>query len=37
MPIPDGTLALSTWQNIFLCDFDGPRNRRTVVVTIQGE
>jgi secondary thiamine-phosphate synthase enzyme len=37
VPIRDGSLALSTWQNIFLCDFDGPRRRRTVVVTIQGE
>jgi secondary thiamine-phosphate synthase enzyme len=37
IPIRDGSLALSTWQNIFLCDFDGPRNRRTVIVTIQGE
>jgi secondary thiamine-phosphate synthase enzyme len=37
IPIRDGKLALSTWQNIFFCDFDGPRNRRTVIVTIQGE
>jgi secondary thiamine-phosphate synthase enzyme len=37
VPIRDGNLALSTWQNIFLCDFDGPRARRTVMVTIQGE
>jgi len=37
IPIRDGKLALSTWQNIFLCDFDGPRDRRTVIVTIQGE
>ncbi len=37
IPIRDGKLALSTWQNVFLCDFDGPRSRRTVVVTIQGE
>ena len=37
IPIRDGQLGLSTWQNIFLCDFDGPRNRRTVIVTIQGE
>jgi secondary thiamine-phosphate synthase enzyme len=37
IPIRDGNLALSTWQNIFLCDFDGPRARRTVIVTIQGE
>ena len=37
IPIRDGNLGLSTWQNIFLCDFDGPRARRTVIVTIQGE
>ncbi len=37
IPIRAGRLALSTWQNIFLCDFDGPRSRRTVIVTIQGE
>jgi secondary thiamine-phosphate synthase enzyme len=37
IPIRDGTLALSTWQNIFLCDFDGPRSRRAVLVTIHGE
>ena len=37
IPVRDGNLALSTWQNIFLCDFDGPRSRRNVVVTIQGE
>jgi secondary thiamine-phosphate synthase enzyme len=37
IPIRDGALALSTWQNLFLCDFDGPRRRRRVMVTIQGE
>jgi secondary thiamine-phosphate synthase enzyme len=37
IPIRDGRLGLSTWQNVFLCDFDGPRQRRTVLVTIQGE
>lgn len=36
IPIRDGRLDLSTWQNIFLCDFDGPRRRRTIQVTIQG-
>jgi len=36
IPIRDGQLALSTWQNVFLCDFDGPRTRRTVLVTILG-
>jgi len=33
IPIIDGKLALSTWQNVFLCEFDGPRNVREVVVT----
>ena len=37
IPIRAGELALSTWQNVFLCDFDGPRARRTIVVTIIGE
>ncbi len=37
IPIRDGQLALSTWQNVFLCDFDGPRPRRTVLVTIVGQ
>jgi secondary thiamine-phosphate synthase enzyme len=37
IPIRSGQLALSTWQNIFLCDFDGPRRRRAVLVTIYGE
>ena len=34
IPLIDGQLGLSTWQNIFLCEFDGPRSDRTVVVTI---
>ena len=37
IPVRDGRLALSTWQNVFLCDFDGPRQRRTVNVTILGQ
>lgn len=37
IPIRGGRLALSTWQNIFFCDFDGPRRRRSVLVTIIGE
>ena len=36
LPIRGGRLDLSTWQNVFLCDFDGPRRRRSVQVTIQG-
>lgn len=37
IPIRNGRLGLSTWQNVFLCDFDGPRQRRTVDVTIFGQ
>ena len=29
----DGSLALGTWQGIFLCEFDGPRER-TVHVSV---
>ena len=34
IPIVDGEMGLSTWQNIFLCEFDGPRENRNIVVTI---
>ena len=34
VPLIDGKLGLSTWQNIFLCEFDGPRSQRTIVCTL---
>ena len=34
IPIIDGKLGLSRWQNVFLCEFDGPRKERQVVCTI---
>jgi secondary thiamine-phosphate synthase enzyme len=34
IPIMNGKMALSTWQNIFLCEFDGPRSKREIVVTL---
>ena len=34
VPLVDGQLGLSTWQNIFFCEFDGPRSDRSVVVTV---
>lgn len=34
VPIIDGKLGLSTWQGIFFCEFDGPRQRRSVVCTV---
>lgn len=33
VPIIGGKLGLSTWQNVFVCEFDGPRDRREVVVS----
>ncbi len=36
IPLIDGSMGLSTWQNIFFCEFDGPRSKRTVFVTIIG-
>lgn len=32
--IEEGRLLLGTWQGIFLCEFDGPRNRRVWVKVI---
>ncbi len=34
IPVIDGKMGLSTWQNIFVCEFDGPRNSRNIVVTL---
>ena len=34
IPLIGGALGLSRWQNIFFCEFDGPRPERTVVCTI---
>jgi len=34
IPVMDGRLGLSTWQGIFLCEFDGPRRDRKVSVTV---
>ena len=34
VPVVEGKLGLSTWQNIFFCEFDGPRRERSIVVTV---
>ncbi len=34
IPIISGKMGLSTWQNIFVCEFDGPRSNRDVVISI---
>ena len=36
IPIKDNSLVLGTWQGIFFCEFDGPRNRKAIV-QIRGE
>lgn len=33
VPVVDARLALGRWQRIFFCEFDGPRDGRTVIVT----
>ena len=33
VPVVNGNLALGMWQGIYLCEFDGPRNR-TVRVSV---
>ncbi len=34
IPVIDHKPGLSRWQNIFFCEFDGPREKREIVVTI---
>jgi len=34
IPLIDSQLGLSQWQNIFFCEFDGPRKNRNIVCTI---
>ncbi len=34
IPVVDGNAGLSTWQNIFFCEFDGPRADRRVICTV---
>jgi secondary thiamine-phosphate synthase enzyme len=34
VPVTDGRLALGTWQGIFFCEFDGPRQRKVYVTPL---
>jgi secondary thiamine-phosphate synthase enzyme len=34
IPLDKGELVLGTWQNVFFCDFDGPRSNRQLIVTL---
>ncbi|MCF7944419.1 MAG: secondary thiamine-phosphate synthase enzyme YjbQ [Spirochaetia bacterium] len=31
IPISRGQLTLGTWQDIYLCEFDGPRHRKVII------
>ena len=34
IPLDDGSLALGTYQGVFFCEFDGPRERKIYVTTL---
>jgi thiamine phosphate synthase YjbQ (UPF0047 family) len=34
VPLQDGKLQLGTWQGIFFCEFDGPRDRKVFVTPL---
>jgi secondary thiamine-phosphate synthase enzyme len=34
VPVEDGKLLLGRWQGIYLCEFDGPRERKALVQVI---
>ncbi len=34
VPVENGKLALGTWQGIFFCEFDGPRERKVYVTAL---
>ena len=34
VPLAGGKLALGTWQGIFFCEFDGPRDRKVYVTPL---
>ena len=34
VPLDDGRLALGTYQGIFFCEFDGPRERKVLVTPL---
>jgi len=36
IPLEDGRLLLGQWQSIFLCEFDGPRDRHVFIKVIAG-
>ena len=37
VPISNGQLLLGTWQAVYFCEFDGPRNREVIVKLIRDD
>ena len=37
VPFADGELLLGRWQGIFLCEFDGPREREVIIQVLRSE
>ena len=37
VPIDNGRLALGRWQGVFICEFDGPRDRTIVVQVLPSQ
>ena len=35
VPVRGGRLALGTWQSVFFCEFDGPRQRQVLVTVME--
>jgi secondary thiamine-phosphate synthase enzyme len=35
IPLAEGKLALGTWQGVFFCEFDGPRQRKVYVTPLR--
>lgn len=36
IPVENGRLVLGTWQDVYLCEFDGPRTRKTIIKLVGG-
>ncbi len=36
IPVVNGDLALGTWQGVFFCEFDGPRQRSVHLSLVEG-
>lgn len=37
IPIHQGRLTLGTWQGIYFCEYDGPRNRNVQIQILKGQ